>query len=156
MTPTTTLPSVLEEMLLRVRRALVARYGAETGLEAAADVAEWAVANSDELAAASNPGGLLYRVGQSKARRYQRWSSRPGPLVPARDIAEREPALLDLFDALRRLREPQRIAVVLVHAHGERYEDVAAVLGISTSAVNNHVHRGLRRLRQLLETQDER
>lgn len=155
MTATTTRPMVLDETLARIRRALVARYGTETGIEAAADVAEWALANADQLAGAVNPGGLLYRVGQSKARRYRRWSSRPGPLVPAGDIVDRDPALLDLFEALRRLPEQQRIAVVLVHAHGERYDEVAAVLGISTSAVTNHVHRGLRRLRQLLETHDE-
>ena len=154
MTETTAATGVLDEALLRVRRALVARYGSEAGLEAASDVTEWAVANATEVSSARNPAGLLYRVGQSRVRRYRRWSSRPGPLMPARVIADRDPALVDLFEALRRLPEQQRIAVVLVHAHGERYADVAEVLGISVSAVTNHVHRGLRRLRQLLETND--
>lgn len=135
----------------------MARYGGEAGAEAAADVAEWAVAHAEELDAAANPAGLLYRVGQSKVRRYQRWRRPPDPLVAHPHVADRDPALLDLFDALRRLPEPQRVAVVLVHAHGERYDDVAAVLGISSAAVTNHVHRGLRRLRTLLgEIHDDR
>ncbi len=58
---------------------------------------------------------------------------------------------LDLADALARLRRPERVAVVLVHAHGWSYGEVADVLGVTVAAVTNHVHRGLQRLRAALE-----
>ncbi|MCU1487481.1 MAG: hypothetical protein JWN67_4227 [Actinomycetia bacterium] len=67
---------VLAVELTRVRRALTARFGTEVGQEAAADVAAWAWQHLDEVVAARNPGGLLYRVGQSKARAHRRWASR--------------------------------------------------------------------------------
>jgi DNA-directed RNA polymerase specialized sigma24 family protein len=153
-TATTTAPATTDDTLIRVRRALVARFGAEAGGEAAADVAEWAVANTAQVADAANPAGLLYRVGQSKVRRYQRWRRTPGPLLAPAEAGEVDAVLLDLFAALRKLPEAQRIAVVLVHAHGERYADVAALLGVSTAAVTNHVHRGLVRLRDLLGEPD--
>ncbi len=43
------------------------------------------------------------------------------------------------------------MAVLLVHAHGWSYAEVADVLDIRVSAVRNHVHRGLTKLRTHLE-----
>ena len=59
--------------------------------------------------------------------------------------------LIDLFAALARLRPIQRAALVLVRCHGLTYSEAATVLGINESAVTNHVHRGTRRLREILE-----
>jgi DNA-directed RNA polymerase specialized sigma24 family protein len=145
--------AAIDGHLTRVRRALVARYGTDVGNDVAADVTSWAWEHLDEVVAAANPAGLLFRVGQSKARPYHRWLRRRSrlELLPEGRVAEHDPALVDLFRALGQLTEPQRIAVVLVHAHGERYDDVARLLGVSTAAVTNHVHRGLHRLRSLLE-----
>lgn len=151
--PATSFDAMVVEHLVRVRRAAVARYGLEVGTEATADAQAWAWANRDELLAADNPGGLLFRVAQSRARSHHRWAARRAPveLLPDHDISEANPELMDLFKALSRLSDHQRIAVVLVHAHGERYDDVAALLGVSTAAVTNHVHRGLKKLRSMLE-----
>lgn len=144
---------LLADHLVRVRRATVARYGLDIGTEVAADARAWAWAHQDKVLAADNPAGLLFRVAQSQARAHHRWASRRAPveLLPDQDLEAADPAMVDLFQALSRLSDPQRIAVVLVHAHGERYDDVAALLGVSTAAVTNHVHRGLKKLRSMLE-----
>jgi RNA polymerase sigma factor (sigma-70 family) len=151
--PATSFDQLVDDHLVRVRRAAVARFGAEVGGEVAAEARAWAWANRDQVLGADNPAGLLFRVAQSRARTHHRWAARRAPveLLPDHDLHEATPELVDLFRALSRLSDPQRIAVVLVHAHGERYDDVAAVLGVSTAAVTNHVHRGLKKLRSMLE-----
>lgn len=153
--PTESFDLVLDGHLVRVRRALVARYGLEIGSEAAAEVSVWAWSNRARLADADNPSGLLFRVGQSSARPHHRWVNRRADveLVPDDVVESHRPELVDLFRALPQLREPERVAVVLVHAHGERYEDVAHLLGVSVAAVTNHVHRGLTKLRMLMGEQ---
>lgn len=144
---------LLADHLVRVRRAAVARYGAEVGGEVAAEARAWAWANREQVLGADNPAGLLFRVAQSRARSHHRWAARRAPveLLPAGEVADLGAEVADLARALARLSDAQRVAVVLVHAHGERYDDVAAVLGVSTAAVTNHVHRGLRKLRSMLE-----
>lgn len=139
------------DALLRVRRAAIARYGFEVGVEAAAEARAWAWAHRDDACQASNLGGLLFRVAQSHARPHNRWRSRQKPVALLPDLAlPPRPDMTDLLTALGRLTTPQRVAVVLVHAHGESYEHVADVLGITTAAVTNHVHRGLKNLRAAL------
>ncbi|MGY6502437.1 MAG: RNA polymerase sigma factor [Acidimicrobiales bacterium] len=139
--------------LVRVEHAAIARYGAEIGAEVISEVRAWAWDHVDEVVAADNPAGLLYRVAQSNARRHLRWAKRRAPveLLPEQVVRDRNAELVDLFRSLGALSEAQRVAVVLVHAHGERYDDVARLLGVSTAAVTNHVHRGLKKLRHLME-----
>src|ERR1700755_2408276 len=55
-----------------LRRVLVARYGVEVGVEAAADALAYAWERWDRVGAMANPTGYLVRVGQSAARRYRR------------------------------------------------------------------------------------
>ena len=45
-------------------------------------------------------------------------------------------------------------AVVLVHMYGFSYREVADVIGASDAAVTNYVHRGLKRLRDVLEREE--
>jgi RNA polymerase sigma factor (sigma-70 family) len=135
---------------VRLRRALVARFGIDVGNEVTDDALGHAWARWDHLATMTNPTGYLFRYAQSAARRHVRWQRR----VVFRSGDER--GTLDrydegLLDALGRLTQNQRVAVLLVHGHGYRYDEVAEVLGVSTSAVTNHVHRGLQRLRSHLE-----
>jgi RNA polymerase sigma factor (sigma-70 family) len=134
----------------RVRRALVARYGVDVGDDAASDAIAWAWEHVDRLAGATNPAGYLFRVGQSAARRRFRWR-RPAPSFP-REPADPELGSLDvdLFDALKQLKADQRVAVVMVHGYGFTYREVAEVLDTTETAVTNHVHRGLRRVREIL------
>lgn len=132
----------------RLQRILVARYGVEVGTEVTADVLAWAWEHWNELEGINNRLAYLYRVGQSKSRRYWRWRRRPTfPPEVTRGIADPEPGLAG---ALARLPEAHRIAVLLVHAHGWSYAEVANALGVEVSTVRNHVHRGLQKLRLIL------
>ena len=51
---------------------------------------------------------------------------------------------------MRTLSKRQRIAVVLVHAYGWRRGEVAELLGTSVSTLDNHLSRGLTKLRTSL------
>ena len=138
----------------RVRRALVAYYGVEIGSEAAAEAISVAWQRWDDVATMANAAGFLFRVGQSRARPNIRWARRIGPFPLSDSTYENDQAdLVDLFSALARLRPEQRAAVLMVKSYGFSYREVAELLGISESAVTNHVLRGLVRLRTTMEVQ---
>ncbi len=143
------LEDYLAESADGLRRAFVARYGVEVGCEVHAETMVWAVSHRTELAEMANPTGYLFRVGQSSARKHLRWSRRPVelPAVTAVDEPRIEPGLPD---ALAELRDDQRTAVLLVHGFGWSYAEVAELLDTTPTAVTNHVHRGLSRLRRSL------
>jgi RNA polymerase sigma factor (sigma-70 family) len=134
----------------RLRRALVARYGVDIGCDAAAEAVVWALENPHSLTSMQNPAGYLFRVGQSAARRLGRL---PRPeRFPSEPVWEDAPALAgDVFEELARLKPPQRVAVLLIHGYGFTYRDVADLLDVSEAAVTNHVHRGMKKLRERLE-----
>lgn len=134
----------------RLRRALVARYGLDTGSEVAAEAMAWGVEHAEQLAAMENPAGYLYRVGQSAARRWLR--QRATVVFPREPQWPDAPELPgDVFEELRRLKPHQRVAVLLVHGYGFTYREVADLLEVTEAAVNNYVHRGLKTLRTRLE-----
>jgi DNA-directed RNA polymerase specialized sigma24 family protein len=132
----------------RLRRALVAAYGPDRGREAAAEALAFAWERWGEVRAMSNPIGYLYRVGQSRTRSRKKRAvfDRPDESEPWV-----EPGLAA---ALARLSERQRVAVVLVHGFGWTLRDVADLTGTATTTVQNHVERGLARLRRALEALD--
>ncbi|MBX3284484.1 MAG: hypothetical protein KF703_03995 [Actinobacteria bacterium] len=143
----------VREVEPRLRRALVAAYGPDTGRDATVDALGWAWANWDRMEALDNPAGYLYRVGQTKAREARR---------PLRSVTP-EPAAVDdrapwvepeLEPALLALTEPQRVAVVLCHGFQWTHREVAELLDVSSSTVQNHVERGLAHLRRALEVHD--
>lgn len=142
----------------RLRRGLVAAYGVEIGTEAAAEALRYAWEHWERVATMANPAGYLFRVGQSTVRPLVRWQRRRVQL-PATELAAPAGAsrdeLLDLFTALRRLTPEQRVAVVLVRGHGHSYRDAAELLDVSVDALTNHVHRGMKRLRRLMEITDD-
>ena len=134
----------------RLRRALVARYGGEVGREATAEALAYAWENWGRVEQMSNPLGYLYRVGQSRSRRL--WPRRSVFEVrPQSDFPWVEPGLPA---ALNKLSARQRQAVVLVHSFEYTHQEVADLLGISRSSVQNHVERGLAKLRSDLEVTD--
>jgi RNA polymerase sigma factor (sigma-70 family) len=53
------------------------------------------------------------------------------------------------------LTQRQRLAVVLVHGYGYTLREVAELTGIRPTTVQNHLSRGLSRLRSLLGVNDE-
>ena len=65
--------------------------------------------------------------------------------------AEREEQAVRLADALARLPEAQREALVLQHWHGWALAEIAEHLGRTPAAVAGLLHRGLHSLRRLLQ-----
>lgn len=136
----------------RLRRALVAHYGPVDGWAATADALSWAWEHWSDVRAMANPVGYLYRVGQTAARRHQ---SRPLPVVAAPSVdADPADGDIDLIDALNGLSDQQRVAVLLVHAHGYSQRDAAEVLDIAVSTLRVHLERAVRHLRAALEVSD--
>jgi DNA-directed RNA polymerase specialized sigma24 family protein len=141
-----------EEFFERVepllRHALVATYGVERGREAAAEALAYAWQHWAKVQRAANPVGLLYRVGQSKSR----------PRRSRIDFVRREntdhPYEPGLASALAALSEPQRVAVVLVHAYGWTLSEVAERTGTKKATIQVHLRRGLSKLRSALEVEE--
>jgi RNA polymerase sigma-70 factor (ECF subfamily) len=130
-----------------LRRALVAAVGPTGAGDALAEALAYGWEHWDRVSAMERPVGYLFRVGQSRSRR------RRFGLLPAREPVEPwvEPGLPA---ALGSLTEQQRVAVVLVHAFGLTHKEVADLLAISPSSIQNHVERGLRKLRDAMEVSD--
>lgn len=131
----------------RLRRALVASYGAQVGREATVDALSYAWEHRSELGGLANPVGYLYRVGQTSARRQRRVGPVGWAAVPD-DESTFEPGLRPALEALS---EQQRAVVVLVHGYGWSQREVADLLNVSASTVRNHLERAMRRLRKTLE-----
>jgi RNA polymerase sigma-70 factor (ECF subfamily) len=68
--------------------------------------------------------------------------------------AERNEQALQLAEALEKLPEAQREALVLQHWHGWSLAQIAEHLGRTPPAVAGLLHRGLRQLRKHLEERD--
>jgi len=131
----------------RLRAALVARFGSQTGREAALEALVYGWEHWQRVRGMDNPIGYLYRVGVSRARRLWR---RTRVVVPE-ELPFREPWVEpELPRALRRLSSSQRQAVVLVHAYGLTFREAAGVLGVSPSTIQTHCTRGLVKLRSAL------
>lgn len=133
-----------------LERALVARFGVDEGLEASAAAVEYAVRCWDRVRVMDNPAGYLYRVGETAGRRNSNRRRRQTSLMVESTVQD-QVVDIDLQRALMRLKPIQRVAVVLVHAHGHSYVEASEIVGVSVSTFNNHLHRGLARLRQELE-----
>lgn len=134
-----------------LRRALVAAYGSDAGRDAAAEALAWAWEHLDRVEAMDNPGGYLWRVGQSSVRRGRRWSERradtPVPDQPHEDAPPPDPALRAALDDLS---PQQRAAVLLVHGWGYSQVDAAAAVGCTVSTLRNHLARGTTKLQARL------
>jgi RNA polymerase sigma-70 factor (ECF subfamily) len=137
----------LDGSLRHLRGVLIARHGIDIGCDVHSEVAAYAWENRDRLAAMENPAGYLYRVSQSRARRYRRWGRRV--VLPAERVEPDWTSPLDvsLSDALGRLSVDDRTIAVVVHAYGYSYDEAAALLGWSTAAVRNRLHRAMAALR---------
>src|SRR4051812_25406164 len=95
----------------------------------------------------ANPAGYLYRVGQTSRRPRRRGS--PGFPAPATEWEIWvEPALPAALGSLTR---SQRVAVVLVHGFGWTLAEVGELTGVKVTTVQNHVERGIAKLRKHLE-----
>jgi DNA-directed RNA polymerase specialized sigma24 family protein len=134
------------------RRALISGYGPVLGAEAEDDMAVWAFANADRLAAVANRAGYLYRVGRTCARRLKRFGDRYGGdsswRVITPDHSDAVVVSIEVMDAMASLSRMQRSAVLLCDGYGFPLVEAAAVMSCSVSTLRNHRNRGLKRLRQ--------
>jgi RNA polymerase sigma-70 factor (ECF subfamily) len=144
----------------RLRRALVAAYGAEPGRDATADALAWAWQHWERVRGMDNPAGYLWRVGQTSVRSAARRRHRELTAVVEVELqaadGHREPRVEPGLDAaLAALSPQQRAAVVLVHGYGYSLSEAADALACSISTVRNHVQRALKRLHAALEVSDD-
>ena len=144
-----TFESFVRRVEPRLRRALVAAYGADRGYEATAEALAYAWEHWNELGEVDNVTGLLYRVGQSRTRERKRRALFAPPNQPEPWF---EPALAL---ALERLTEAQRSAVVLVHGFGWTLREVAECTGVKVTTVQNHLERGLLKVRTTMKVETD-
>ena len=129
----------------RLRRAFVAAYGSHRGREATAEALAFAWEYWDRLSTVENVNGYLFRVGQSRTRSRRR--ELRFDLEQPREPTY-EPGLLP---ALKSLTARQRTAVVLIHGFGWTLREVAELTGTKVTTTQNHLERGLAKLRRHLE-----
>jgi len=132
----------------RLRHALCAAFGHEQGREAAAHALAYGCEHWERIEPMENPVGYLWGVGRNHARR-------PGVRSLPVDLPERPADRLPwvepmLPNALGRLSEPQRVAVMLVCGLEWTYTEVADLLGVSKSTVQTQLERGLVKLRKAM------
>ncbi len=93
---------------------------------------------------------VAFRVAAGELQRRRR-SDLELPDVP-------DPSYLqasELVSLLRELPHKQRAAIVMHYYADRPVKDVAAALGVTQATARVHLHRGRRRLKQLLEASDE-
>jgi DNA-directed RNA polymerase specialized sigma24 family protein len=131
----------------RLRESLMARFGGPDGWEAAAEAVVYGWQHWDRISQMENPVGYLYKVGLSRGRRA-RSRRRPtfDPVETSR-IPDVEPRLPE---ALATLSDRQRTVVVLVHCFQWTQSEVGELLGLSKTTVQNHLDRGMGRLRRFI------
>ena len=133
----------------RLRFALVARYGVDTGSQATVDALTHGWKNWHRVETMDNPVGYLYRVGRNRAIRLR--PSHGRPLFPAIEPGREPWVEPGLPSALLALSPKQRQAVVLIHAFEWTQVEVAELLGVRPTTVQNHLERGLAKLRDALK-----
>lgn len=139
--------AVIEQAL---RVAFLARYGTELGHEVTAETMAWAWEHRQELETMDNPTGYLFRVGQSKSRRFFRWKREHLKFPAERATSQGAWTEPQLPDALAKLDDEERTAVVLVHCFQWTYAEVGELLELPLHTVRNRIHRGLSQLRTSL------
>jgi DNA-directed RNA polymerase specialized sigma24 family protein len=128
----------------QLRRAFVAAYGGDRGREATAEALAYAWEHWHQISQMTNAPGYLYRVGQSRTRQRR---SILLFVSPSGVESAFEP---ELIPALKRLTVNQRTAVVLILGYGWTFREVAELTSIKVTTVQNHLERGLKKLRREL------
>lgn len=123
----------------------------EISSDAAAEAFAQALRRGDAL---RDPAAWVWRVAFKVAS---------AELKSRRDLSHTVPDMADpderrafeLIAVLRRLPTNQRAAVVLHYYADLPVAEVASLIGVSTATAKVHLHRGRKRLRELLEDNDD-
>ncbi len=135
----------------RMWRSVLAFAGdPEVAKDAVAEAFAQALRRGDEL---RDPERWLWRAAFRIAAGELKERGRQAPVVREGSYEMEEPAR-ELMEALRKLSEKQRAAVVLHHAAGYPVKETAQIIGSTSAAVRVHLMRARRRLRKLLEDID--
>ena len=129
----------------RLRQALSAALGTQLGREATVDVLSYAWENWERIQTMANPVGYLYVTGRDRGRQSQH---QRGPVFLSVDPSRLPWVEPSLPAALERLPDRQREVVVLLHCYQWTMSEVAELLEIAKTTVQNHAERGLASLRQ--------
>lgn len=121
------------------------------------DIAEEAMAEAFARALARSgtirdPVAWIYRTAFRLANEELQAERRRGPAP--RDVEAPPPELSGLIGALRQLSPNQRAAIVLRHVLDLDISEVAHRMGTATPTVRVHIHRGRKRLRELLGAEE--
>lgn len=131
----------------RLRESLMAALGGEVGRDAAAEALVYGWEHWGRISQMGNPVGYLYRVGLSRGRRA---FSRRRPVFHRVDPIRLPDVEPGLAGALAGLSQRQRTVVVLVHCFEWTQSEVANLLGVSKTTVQNHLERGMSALRRAI------
>lgn len=154
--------SFVESHGLRLRRVMVAQFGVDVGGDSTDAALGWAWEHRTRLLTMENPGGYLYRVARTQARRSMKHGGSvtlpPEASSDTRlnDSAGAESGTPDLASALRALPHRQRVAVLMVHAYGWTPQELSEMTGVPAATVRSHLRRGLIALRHVLAKGDDR
>lgn len=131
----------------RLRHALTASFGSQLGKDATADALAHAWEHWDQINMKDNALGYVYGVGRNKARRM---AARHRPVFVEMTQPRLPHVEPGLPVAIAALPEKQRIVVGLVYGYEWSMSEVAELLGVRKTTVQNHAERGLKRLRRNL------
>jgi RNA polymerase sigma-70 factor (ECF subfamily) len=134
-----------------VFRTLFAYTGGRRDIaeEAMAEAFARALARSETI---RDPIAWIYRTAFRLANEELRAERRRGP-APS-DAEAPPPELGGLIEALRLLSPNQRAAIVLRHVLDLDVSEVARRMGVAAPTVRVHIHRGRKRLRELLGAEE--
>jgi len=136
----------------RLQRALILYAGnRQIAEDAVAEAFALALAQSAEI---RDPARWVWRVAFRLASAELSRARRTGGDLP--DLAVEGPSSIhDLVTALLSLSPKQRAAVVLHHYVGYSTREIAELIDSTAPAVTVHLSNGRKRLRQVLETNDD-
>lgn len=131
----------------QLRQALTAAFGPEVADDSANEALAIAWEQWPVLSLRPNPMAYTFGIARNRARRHARQPKQRFPAVEPAQLPHVEPGLPA---AIETLSERQRTVIGLVHGYGWSLAEVAEVLGLSKSSVQNHNERGMARLRTAL------
>jgi RNA polymerase sigma-70 factor (ECF subfamily) len=136
----------------RLWRAVFAYTGdREVTSDAVAEAFAQSLRRGDAL---RSPKAWVWRAAFQIARGELKRRAAVSPPTEERSYEVAEPAW-ELIGALRSLPERQRVVLVLRYYAGYSVREIAEIVGSTAATVRVHLSRGRRRLRDLLEEEDD-